>query len=74
MKKLGVGVLVLVIVAAAAPSALAQQRQRGQRGAGFGTGGAGAVLRRAQPSTFCRDARPFTRSPDPPAAAARVGW
>src|SRR5262249_61671849 len=42
----------------------------GRRRAGFGTGGAGAVLRRAQPSTFCREARPFIRSPDPPAAAA----
>jgi hypothetical protein len=33
----------------------------GRRGgrAGFGTGGAGAVLRRAQPSAFCREARPF---------------
>jgi hypothetical protein len=47
----------------------------GRRGgrAGFGTGGAGVVLRRAQPSTFCRDARPFILLPDPPAAAATAG-
>jgi len=45
----------------------------GRRGgrAGFGTGGAGAVLRRAQPSTFCREARPFIQSPYPLASAAR---
>jgi hypothetical protein len=45
----------------------------GRRGgrAGFGTGGAGAVLRRAQPSTFCREARPFMQSPYALLSAAR---